>query len=57
MPLLLCDNHLQGVYMRDLIEYLVQPRHLLVFAIVAFMFFGAIGILDSGPKSGSRRDR
>ena len=40
--------------MRDLL----QPWHLLVFALAGFLFFGAIGLLEkSGRNSGPRNDR
>jgi hypothetical protein len=43
--------------MRDLLD-LLQPWHLVVFAVVAFLFFGAIGVFGgSGRDSGHRGDR
>jgi hypothetical protein len=40
--------------MRHLVD-LLQPWHLVVFAVVAFLVFGAIGLF--GRDSGYRRDR
>jgi len=43
--------------MRDLLD-LLQPWHLVMFAVVAFLFFGAIGVFGgSGRDSGHRGDR
>jgi hypothetical protein len=43
--------------MRGLLD-LLQPWHLVVFAVVAFLFFGAIGVFGgSGRDSGPGGDR
>jgi hypothetical protein len=32
--------------MDHVLDYLLQPFHLVVFAVLAFLLFGSIGILD-----------
>jgi hypothetical protein len=32
--------------MENLLRYVLQPLHLVVFAVLAFLLFGSIGILD-----------
>jgi len=40
--------------MRDFFD-LIRPWHLVVFAVVAFLFFGAIGIFGRDSNDGGRR--
>lgn len=40
--------------MESVMQYLVQPSHLIELAIAAFLLFGTIGFLDRRSGSGRR---